>query len=864
MFTNNELEPLVIGGNKLAIQEYDFKMKPFLEISKDLRNISNDFFRFLEENKSNYRNIESKQILLEFSEIVTNICSNCNTIHPTQIRKILSNWFIILKKKINNLFVKESELISTQETSSLMLKELNNCFERIAIQINFTFLVFNKVLGEYFYHNDFEIDIKYKNVKNNLINIYYKNFVQEILIEKHYEIINNFIIETNKIRIFLSKDSIYDKIKVNKLCNIELIINDDTVKNSYNNVLNINQIYDELTSFTFLSNQNEFIDSYSKYLEEIYSNNNSVLSNITDYTLKFDYLVKLLISESFLHKNIFSDYDITYNITEVNIISNNSCFILNYLEKEICNSNCLNNYDNLVSILSNIKNTNMPLMGNNITLKLFNIVYFDTIYTIFNKYNQNFSIDICNYIKKVFRDHIVTETLNEVLSLEKLMNYYILIRELEISLNQQLLPFEIKLKYSKLPLFIDVYDNEFNSVFLKFIHNQSLDDISKFVLSIFVKGINTYLHKNEFSEYIEDFILYVIHNISEKDVFEELLKKTFVKKILNRSIDNIIDYKLFNLLNKISDNSTICLGTNLSIFKHYKRGTTIESEYNTLFKKELNNTNTNHLADLNLKLFTSGITPLKQIEYDDDSYQSDVFKQYLNINKTNLKNYYVSRYEGQSINWIDNMSTLVIEYKIKNFLVSFKLLYKQADLFFLIENEYSQIIDELSLFEDRLELYNQMHKTISENALTKFMLSKKIFTKTSFKYKGNELLKIEVNQNLKISKDKNFDCSKLKLDKPISNKGKQRENGKKSNSQVSNALVLNRIDYLKATIVRFLKINKSDFMEKKDIFEDSKDKLKQRFILEQELFTKCLDALLEDEYIEKKVIDTKEVFKYSP
>ena len=352
--------------------------------------------------------------------------------------------------------------------------------------------------------------------------------------------------------------------------------------------------------------------------------------------------------------------------------------------------------------------------------------------------------------------------------------------------------------------------------------------------------------------------------IDNKDEFEEIVKKQFIKSLIKKCTNKETG-RIFNML---SMNSPVSLGTNVSILKHFNRGLTIEKEYNQLFKEDLNNNMTKELANVTVKLFTDGITPIREYEYaPDTAFNSSTFNKYLKNNKSNFINYYTSRYENQKLKWIENMSTLELEYKIKEYTVTFKLLYDQADLFFLIENEYEDALNNLKVYSSTeenyieiLETYNTLNKVIMKHDLTKFLISKKIFIVTKdLVYDKTNTLATEIqtiNIIKKISKDKVYDCSKIKYKKLPSKPTNAKKKSKSSTNEAADfKLVLNRIDYTKAIIVRFLKHKRDEFISSTIIFEHSQKELKKRFILEKELFQKTLDALVEDEYIKKEATE---------
>ena len=88
-----------------------------------------------------------------------------------------------------------------------------------------------------------------KEAKQYLINMYYTNFIEEILIGAHFEIVQNFIIETNRLRTFLNIDENYAKICKN--ISLEEMFLNSAIQQSYKNVININQIYDELNKLNY-------------------------------------------------------------------------------------------------------------------------------------------------------------------------------------------------------------------------------------------------------------------------------------------------------------------------------------------------------------------------------------------------------------------------------------------------------------------------------------------------------------------------------------------------------------------------------------------------------------------------------------
>ena len=392
--------------------------------------------------------------------------------------------------------------------------------------------------------------------------------------------------------------------------------------------------------------------------------------------------------------------------------------------------------------------------------------------------------------------------------------------------------------------------------------------------------------------YISESIKFLCCLLKNKDDFEISLKKYIVKTSMKEDILNYNTIMLKHFLESITNINNLYVSDNITILNEFKKGLSISNDYNNLFDDQINNQISssnliNNLFFLDLKMYPDGITSFNKYNIENDKYKSNSFKQLIKINKNTLKSYYMSKYENRKMLYNDTHSTMELSYTLTN---KFKIImivnYFQADILFLLQNEYGDICKSLigsdiilsdKLYLENLELYKKYHKILNSNNLIILLIKKNICNKikASFQKSSNEEFDIiEFNYNLQNKKDKNYDFYKIKGNTKdtsieVTNNNKLDTYSKNDNSiKNETELKLYRSDYAKLIIIKYTKQNKEDYLKKENIMNITKEKLKDRFELDLLLFNNVINSLVDDEYLKKKTEninnEEQDLFKYIP
>ena len=291
---------------------------------------------------------------------------------------------------------------------------------------------------------------------------------------------------------------------------------------------------------------------------------------------------------------------------------------------------------------------------------------------------------------------------------------------------------------------------------------------------------------------------YLIYNIKNKDEFEDSFINNLCRKMITGNISRYNLNTLDSYLHEVSKLDNICLHINRKILSSYNEGNYLSSEFNTLFEGTLFEKNSNFL---NLKLFPNGICKLQPNEYKSDIFHSKSFKEFLNDKKQNFASYFKSKYDTRVLYWGENMSTFDLEYKIGTLQVTFRVNYKQADIMFLIQNEYYNLFNKIKKFTNKknfldennedLKEFKRIDSLLKSNEFVKFMLNKKIMRLDT--HQLNHLIRIELisfNNKNNIRKNKTFDFYKLKFKDDLKEVPKEKPSNKEKD------IVFFRSDYV--------------------------------------------------------------------
>ena len=161
--------------------------------------------------------------------------------------------------------------------------------------------------------------------------------------------------------------------------------------------------------------------------------------------------------------------------------------------------------------------------------------------------------------------------------------------------------------------------------------------------------------------------------------------------------------------------------------------------------------------------------------------------------------------------------------------------------------------------------------TLCENEFIKFLMEKQMFRKRNIKINESiEVPYIEINTDMKLRRDKNVDIYKMKFKDSHKIEVKS-EKDSSENKPKEQDLAFFRSDYVQSAIMKECKRQKEDVIEASKLYKIITERTKIRFELEKALFSKSIEKLLKNEYIEKQIIkyetsSTPEVigYKYLP
>ena len=641
--------------------------------------------------------------------------------------------------------------------------------------------------------------------------------------------------EINKVQYVTFYSQIYSII--NNLDKNENSIFETIIKK---NILEI--IYSIFTTFNYNFDDYNYLDIYNTYLEKAQIGDkiflyyqNSECSDLEKKNKLISYLFKLSWDDYILVKifpNILNNIgDLT--ILDEDIINKiskyhhhidsmnkelNKVFKQNILDK-IQNYDIINldilikiiySYEKLLEIFNDeyYKNKipeiiNTLIVNNNHILKE-NIEYL--FIDIKDKlYNQNIEIyNIDNKYKTFFKYLDVIETKKYIDILQKNLihnddNVENILRHLNLS--------SIIYRY----LFPDYFNRSINNYWDGDKNNMNISELDIFLENTlkkicikfdakfnldFVKIINKNINNTSLFKNINC----IINNLADKESFIVYYKKALKSRLLNGHVKDIYNENiLLNIF--INNNNLLDVSRMLVMLTDYQNSLIYSNEYNALF----NNNNF-------INLTTYDMWNITKNNYENE-LQCSIFKDSMNLMKNDFKTYYKINNEKTNVDFVDNISTCLIDFNN----IELECNYLQADLLYLF-NE-TEIID-LDKYKISLPLLESLIKP-------------KIIKKSKNK--------IYINNNFKYSKSV---LKIYKLYKPI-----EQQTSTNSQNKDENMLVFKKDEYIDIYIIKYLKKNKEIFINKNELYNILKEYYANKFDINEDLYSKRLDNLENNEYI---------------
>jgi hypothetical protein len=772
---------------------------------------------------------------------------------------------------IDLLLYKSSEIISSEIPLELFMKYM----ERTNKEIQLINIVFGKVLKEK--QMILNIDT-YSELSSPFKSFYFKNFVEKILHNNSMTIFSKLIENINKIRYTLNSNETFDKLiligkeDIDELKSLSDFLYEPEQKEYYfkiHNMISIITDLDFLTENKYNCKYN-FELTYRQHLSKIYnvygSSIQSIKNSRTEY--KFMELLKILTIESFIHNSIFNDTNEYKLLIQKELLQPNIQFIQEMFNKKIVNFGeyLTKNYYKSPGTCVSIEKVFQDVLE---------IPHFVDLYLKIYEYSYEPIKDLCLSLSNEILSFFKSKKREEV-TIEFMVLSYIFLKKLEEELVTSFTPsnedtIESNIDHKRQFIFKNTpFVTDIHNIFLDLIkdipHNELINIIMLFSQSKFNKKTDSSSSiKNIIENYENEVSLETIKYISfctkNKDEFEELYKKTLVKKIVLTGLEEYNIDSIEHIINEISRLPDICLQINKTILNSFKVGIDLSNEYNLIYETTKPDYSKSNSKDfLNLTHLPEGISTITPYEYNMDDFLSNSFKKYIKVLKDGFSDYYKFKYDKRLLNWSDNLSTIDLTYNINKFNVNMRVSYRQADLLFLLQYEIDELLEKMTKEEITVEHqlyieYTNLFNTLSETEFMKFLIEKKMFRKTTSQI--NDLVSvpiIEINTNMNLRRDKNVDIYKMKfndLKSSIKSSEKNKPNPKEED------LAFFRSDYVQSFIMKFCKRRKEECVEESELYTVTLNGTKTRFELEKPLFSKSIEKLLKNEYIQKTIIKCK-------
>ena len=762
-----------------------------------------------------------------------------------KITYILDQWILCIKNNISIFLNKLTTLIyNSNDPTNLYITLFDNGHYIVQL-INIVFIsVFDESTIHEFTVKGGEMLPKNKNGNVGIHKFFYSTWFKLVHTKNCFKINNTLCEKINTLR--------------NKLLDtpyIELISSNPDI--DYNRVFDagsyldisiscdltadkelLDEIVDLLTMMNMLDSimydtmcYDYFKTAYLSNITNFYNFFNNKLVCFNTCQEKINDLSKLIVIENFIN-NIFDEQTNYFTKFFKKIISTNIHLLFNII-------NDTNHTQRLKDIpeLLRIVLTNQPV---DIT-RIINVPNISLIIDLCNVYDVNLIIKLKQYYFDVFLDRFIYEykeatkvASKEVPITTHIFKLYILVHKILKALFDD-------------NIGVDIMTLDTEKQIKKCIN--TLPKKSVFALIIGSCKQDTSILKEDVDLYLPQFI----DNFTDIDEIELLFKNSLCKDLVYKKVFLDSEFSRFKeLCYKFED---INLLSSVKIMNELEVNNDIVKEYNMIYS--------NKVETMNARIFTDGLVSLKPS--DENTYYSDTFKARINTQKSQFSIFYRAKCENKHISWCDKISTIDLEFTFNNRPLMFRCRYNQADLLFLLENEYLELCDKPYYTIPELAKLHEFNSILDKSEMINYLKKNKLIKKYEKQWNNVPVIMYTFDDECTISSKKStYDFYKLKevqLEITINASNNALiENTDTIEEQIDKKLGFERIDYIKCYITRMCKSLNGNSVSKPYLFKGCIDKLNNRFVLTEELFSKAIEALIEQDYIN----ECAETFTYMP
>jgi len=611
------------------------------------------------------------------------------------------------------------------------------------------------------------------------------------------------------------------------------------------------------------------------------------ISNKSDIYELNDILNKLFIYTSCLSNNVIEINDELYQEVINKLLKNNI--------NDIAFKNLLENRDknkSFFTILGNIltfgktKKYSLYYLNcidniiNNLNDHLNNVDIIDVfkiIENIGNYLDIYFFEDSSNYIYKEcyskwinnLIDQLSEENINEYIKLLKNIEKYIGNDKLSINIGNKLLS-----TFNNFNEYLDIVNN--TSILFNILEAWSFNKYPE-LYKLIIDKMDNILTKDVINNYNISFKNLLLEMCNRKDYqYGQLVKELCNKKYINSFLFffNLGQYDIhllkyieqlenryINLISENINNAKEMYLIDLMIleninnyckqfdkFKHIQNNInklrSILSDVDTTFKtnNEIKNVNvifdsnspTKYFNDTNVKyILTSGSTNWLNltdhiINHYDIKYNKELDKMVKSYNE-----FYKQKCSHRTLKWLNNLSTVIMDYNINNTIYKLKLSVSQANILLMFNDKdrinYDVIYDNIAI--TKTDLINK-----SINNIVDSLVNAKILIKENDDYLINNSLKLPKQYTTTPANIKKY----TNIDSIIS---------KKVNKKVNQDISYDRINTMKCYLVKIGKNNKNKIFTKDQLFDLLQNNIKI-FKFDLIEFNKVLETIVKSYYFE--------------
>ena len=752
-----------------------------------------------------------------------------------KITYILEQWILYIKNKITIFLNKIATLIYNNSTPITLYISL---FDNVGYMVQLINIVFRKIFDEYKIHEFTKKggEMTMATVMTEIIHTFFYNTWFKLVYTKNCFKINNSLcdkintlrnklLDTPYIELISSNpnidyysifdaDSYLDSIISCDLTNDQILLDDInemlTMMNTLDNIMNDTMCYDY------------FRTSYMSNITSYYNFFTNKLDCFKTCQEKVNGLSKLIVVENFIN-NIFDEQTNYFTKFFKNIISNNFHLFL-----EIINDTHHRQRLKDIPKMRKIVLTNQTF---DIT-RIINIPNIGLIIDLCNVYNSSLITKMKKYYVDIFIDIFIDE-------------YNLASHESNKDSNTTSYIFKIYILIHKIfhALFNDkTTQTNISSLDTENIIKKYINKLSKRSIYGFIIGAcqhDTSIVKEDIETYLPPFI----NNFTDIDEIELLFKNSLCKDLVYKKVLSDTEFTRFrDLCHKFT---TINLLSSVKIINELALNNDIVREYNMIYITDG--------GELNARVFTDGLVSLKPS--DNNTYYSDTFKAHLNIHKSHFADFYRAKCENKHISWCDQISTIDLEFTFNNRPFMFRCRYTQADLLFLLENEYLKLCDKPYYTRYELAKIREFNLVLAKSSLISYLKKNKFIKKEEKVWNNTPIIMYRFDDDCAISSKKNrYDFYKLKELPRVNTTSKDSGSGGARDTieeQINKTLCFERIEYIKCYITSICKSSNANGISNTDLFNGCIEKLNGRFVLTKELFTKAVDKLIELDFINK-------------